>query len=239
MNFKQLLISAFFLLVGNTFLAQNYTISGTITDASTKETAVGATVYIKETNKGTSTNEKGFYQLSMPKGNYTLVISYIGFNTIEIPIELNKNLKINQKIEPTVITAEEFTVVGEKENENTDDAVMSTVELKMDKVKTLPAIFGEIDVLKTVQLMPGVQTAGEGNSGFYVRGGGPDQNLILLDGATVYNASHLFGFFSVFNADAISDVKLVKGGMPAEYGGRLSSVLDISMLLLEERMQEI
>lgn len=229
MNFKQLLIIALFLLAGNTFLAQNYTISGTITDASTKETAVGATVYIKETNKGTSTNEKGFYQLSMPKGNYTLVISYIGFNTIEIPIELNKNLKINQKIEPTVITAEEFTVVGEKENENTDDAVMSTVELKMDKVKTLPAIFGEVDVLKTVQLMPGVQTAGEGNSGFYVRGGGPDQNLILLDGATVYNASHLFGFFSVFNADAISDVKLVKGGMPAEYGGRLSSVLDISM----------
>ncbi|HLU85879.1 MAG TPA: carboxypeptidase-like regulatory domain-containing protein, partial [Vicingaceae bacterium] len=160
MNFKQLLIIAFFLLIGNTFLAQNYTISGTITDASTKETAVGATVYIKETNKGTSTNEKGFYQLSMPKGNYTLVISYIGFNTIEIPIELNKNLKINQKIEPTVITAEEFTVVGEKENENTDDAVMSTVELKMDKVKTLPAIFGEVDVLKTVQLMPGVQTAG-------------------------------------------------------------------------------
>lgn len=223
------LLSVLLLLSANNITAQNYTVSGTITDASTNEPAVGTTVYIKETRKGTATNDKGFYSLSLPKGNYTLVISYIGFNEQEIPLVLNKNTKINRKIEPAVITAEEFTVVGEKENQNTDEAVMSTVELKMDKVKTLPAIFGEVDVLKTIQLLPGVQNAGEGNSGFYVRGGGPDQNLILLDGATVYNASHLFGFFSVFNADAIDEVKLVKGGMPAEYGGRLSSVLDISM----------
>lgn len=223
------LFSVLLLLSVNKIVAQNFTVSGIITDASTNEPAAGATVYIKENRKGTAANEKGFYSLSLPKGNYTLVISFIGFNEQQIPFELNKNTKINSKIEPAVITAEEFTIIGEKENKNTDEAVMSTVELKMDKIKTLPAIFGEVDVLKTIQLLPGVQNAGEGNSGFYVRGGGPDQNLILLDGATVYNASHLFGFFSVFNADAIEDVKLVKGGMPAEYGGRLSSVLDISM----------
>jgi len=210
-------------------VAQNYTISGTIKDATTNETTVGTTIYVKETLQGTSTNEKGFFSITLPKGTYTLVISYIGYKEIEIPVELNKNIKINEKIEPTAITKEAFEVVGEKENINTTQAEMGSVELEMEKVKTLPAIFGEIDILKTIQLLPGVQTAGEGNSGFYVRGGGPDQNLVLLDGATVYNASHLFGFFSVFNADAINDVKLYKGAMPAEFGGRLSSVLDISM----------
>ncbi len=222
-------ILTIFVLNVDFVVAQNYTISGTIRDAATNETTVGTTVYVKETLQGTSTNEKGFFSITLPKGTYTLVISYIGYKEIEIPIELNKNIKINEKIESTAITKEAFEVVGEKENINTTKAEMGTVELEMEKVKTLPAIFGEIDILKTIQLLPGVQTAGEGNSGFYVRGGGPDQNLVLLDGATVYNASHLFGFFSVFNADAINDVKLYKGAMPAEFGGRLSSVLDISM----------
>lgn len=208
---------------------KKYTISGYVKDKVDGESSVGASVYIKELLKGTTTNTYGFYSITIDEGEYTLVVSYIGFKEIEQKITLNKNLRLNFQIEADVITTEEFKVVGEREDQNTNEAVMSTVELEVEKVKSLPAVFGEVDILKTVQLLPGVQSAGEGNSGFYVRGGGPDQNLILLDGATIYNASHLFGFFSVFNADAIKDVKLIKGGMPAEYGGRLSSVLDITM----------
>lgn len=208
---------------------KKYTISGYVKDKSDGENSVGATVYIKEILKGTTTNAYGFYSITLEEGEYTLVISYIGFKNIEQKVTLNKNVRLNFEIEEDVITTEEFKVVGERIDQNTSEAVMGTVELEMDKVKKLPAFMGEVDILKTIQLLPGVQSAGEGNSGFYVRGGGPDQNLILLDGATVYNASHLFGFFSVFNADAIKSVKLIKGGMPAEYGGRLSSVLDITM----------
>ena len=210
--------------------AQNkYTVSGYVKDKSTGENSVGASVYIKEILKGTTSNAYGFYSITLEEGEYTLVVSYIGFKDIEEKITLDKNIRLNYEIENDVIVTEEFKVVGEREDQNTNEATMSTVQLDVEKVKALPAIFGEIDILKTIQLLPGVQSAGEGNSGFYVRGGGPDQNLILLDGATIYNASHLFGFFSVFNADAIKDVKLIKGGMPAEYGGRLSSVLDITM----------
>ncbi len=210
--------------------AQNkYTVSGYVKDKSNGESSIGATVYIKELLKGTTSNAYGFYSITLEEGEYTLVISYIGFKNIEQKINLNKDIRLNYAIEPDVITTEEFTITGEREDKNTNEAVMSTVELDVEKVKALPALFGEVDILKTIQLLPGVQSAGEGNSGFYVRGGGPDQNLILLDGATIYNASHLAGFFSVFNSDAIKDVKLIKGGMPAEYGGRLSSVLDITM----------
>ncbi len=224
----------FFLLVFTLFFTsvfgQNkYTVSGYVKDKTTGESSVGATVYVKELLKGTTTNNYGYYSITLPQGNYTLIISYIGYKNIAIPISLTKNLKINQEIEPDVITTKEFEVVGNRKDQNTQDAEMSTVKLGIEKVKALPALFGEIDILKTIQLLPGVQSAGEGNSGFYVRGGGPDQNLILLDGAVIYNASHLFGFFSVFNADAIKGMKLIKGGMPAEYGGRLASVLDITM----------
>ncbi len=208
---------------------KKYTISGYVKDKATGENSVGASVYIKELLKGTTSNTYGFYSITIEEGEYTLVVSYIGFKEIEQKVVLNKNIRLNYEIEADVIETDEFKVIGEREDQNTNEAVMSTVELDVEKVKALPAIFGEIDILKTIQLLPGVQSAGEGNSGFYVRGGGPDQNLILLDGATIYNASHLFGFFSVFNADAIKDVKLIKGGMPAEYGGRLSSVLDITM----------
>ncbi|MBL4593337.1 MAG: TonB-dependent receptor, partial [Flavobacteriales bacterium] len=208
---------------------KKYTVSGYVKDKSNGESSIGATVYIKELLKGTTTNTYGFYSITIEEGEYTLVISYIGFKKIEQKINLNKNIRLNYEIETDIITTEEFTITGEREDKNTNEAVMSTIELDVEKVKALPAIFGEVDILKTIQLLPGVQSAGEGNSGFYVRGGGPDQNLILLDGATIYNASHLAGFFSVFNADAIKEVKLIKGGMPAEYGGRLSSVLDITM----------
>lgn len=227
---KNILLFLFISLFVFQASAQNkHTVSGYVKDKTNGENSVGATVYIKELLKGTTTNAYGFYSITIEEGEYTLVVSYIGFKNIEQKITLNKNIRLNYEIEEDVITTEEFQIIGEREDKNTNEAVMSTVELDVEKVKALPAIFGEIDILKTVQLLPGVQSAGEGNSGFYVRGGGPDQNLILLDGATIYNSSHLAGFFSVFNADAIKDVKLIKGGMPAEYGGRLSSVLDITM----------
>ena len=211
------------------FAQNKYTISGYVKDQTNGESSVGATVYIKELLKGTTTNNSGFYSITIQEGEYTLVISYVGFKSIEQKINLNKNIRLSYEIESDAIISEEFVITGEREDQNTEETVMSTVNLDVKKIKSLPALFGEVDVLKTIQLLPGVQGAGEGNTGFYVRGGGPDQNLILLDGATVYNASHLAGFVSVFNSDAIKDVKLIKGGMPAQYGGRLSSVLDISM----------
>lgn len=224
-------LSLIFILVFTcgVFAQSKFTVSGYVKDMANGESSVGTSVYIKELLKGTTTNNSGFYSITIDEGKYTLVISYIGYKSIEQKITLNKNIRLNYELELDVITTKEFVVVAEKEEVNTEETVMSTVQLDVEKIKALPALFGEVDVLKTIQLLPGVQAAGEGNAGFYVRGGGPDQNLILLDGATVYNASHLAGFVSVFNGDAIKDVKLIKGGMPAEYGGRLSSVLDITM----------
>lgn len=223
------LILFFSLFIFQVSAQKKYTISGYVKDKANGENSVGASVYIKELLKGNTSSTYGYYSITIEEGDYTLVVSYIGYKDIEQKISLHKDLRINFEIEENVITTEEFQVIGEREDQNTNEAKMSTVELQVEQIKSLPAIFGEIDILKTIQLLPGVQSAGEGNSGFYVRGGGPDQNLILLDGATIYNASHLFGFFSVFNADAIKDVELIKGGMPAEFGGRLSSVLDITM----------
>ena len=223
-----------FILFVSLFVVQasaqkKHTVSGYVKDKANGESSFGATVYIKEILKGTTTNSSGFYSITIAEGEYTLVISYVGFKKIEQKINLNENIRLNYEIESDAIQGKEFVVTGKREDKNTEETVMSTVKLDVDKIKALPALFGEVDILKTIQLLPGVQAAGEGNAGFYVRGGGPDQNLILLDGATVYNASHLAGFVSVFNSDAIKDVKLIKGGMPAQYGGRLSSVLDISM----------
>jgi hypothetical protein len=227
---KNGLILFFLMLFSSGLFAQNkYTVSGYVKDKSNGENSVGATVYIKELLKGTTTNNSGFYSITIEEGAYTLVISYVGFKSIEQKINLTKDTRLNYEIESDAITSDEFVITGERGDQNTEETTMSTVDLDVKKIKSLPALFGEVDVLKTIQLLPGVQGAGEGNTGFYVRGGGPDQNLILLDGATVYNASHLAGFVSVFNSDAIKDVKLIKGGMPAQYGGRLSSVLDISM----------
>ncbi len=223
------LILFFSLFIFQVSAQKKYTISGYVKDKANGENSVGASVYIKELLKGNTSSTYGYYSITIEEGDYTLVVSYIGYKDIEQKISLHKDLRINFEIEENVITTEEFQVIGEREDQNTNEAKMSTVALEVEQIKSLPAIFGEIDILKTIQLLPGVQSAGEGNSGFYVRGGGPDQNLILLDGATIYNASHLFGFFSVFNADAIKDVELIKGGMPAEFGGRLSSVLDITM----------
>lgn len=224
------LLTVGFLLITFNAIGQNkYTVSGYVKDAKTGEMLVGADVYIKELLKGGSTNTYGFYSITVPEGEYTLVGQYFGFTDFSKKIDLRSDLRVNIDLGFFLDTIEEVVVEGERKDNNTTGTQMGTIELDMNKLKTLPAFMGEVDVLKSVQLLPGVQSAGEGNTGFYVRGGGPDQNLILLDEATVYNASHLFGFFSVFNADAIKKVNMIKGGMPANYGGRLASVLDITM----------
>ena len=203
--------------------------SGYIKDAKTGEALVGASVFIENNAKGTSTNVYGFYSITILSQSTKVRYSYIGYNQIEKSIELNKDLRLNIELSEKQDVLDEVIIESKQSDENTQSTQMGRIELSMDKVKTIPAFMGEVDILKTIQFLPGVSSGGEGNTGFYVRGGGPDQNLILLDEATVYNASHLFGFFSVFNADAIKNVSLTKGGMPSNYGGRLSSVLDITM----------
>lgn len=209
--------------------SQNFSISGTISDKKSGETIIGATILVKETGKGTVSNSYGFYSLSLPKGNYTLIFSYISFKTYTQQIELKQNALINVSFTELENNLDEVEVTTKGGNENVKSTQMGVVKLDMAEIKKIPAFMGEVDILKTIQLLPGIKNAGDGNTGFYVRGGGPDQNLILLDEANVYNASHLLGFFSVFNGDAIKNVDLYKGNMPAQYGGRLSSVLDISM----------
>lgn len=210
--------------------AQNkYTISGYVKDAQTGEYLIGANVYIKELLKGTVTNQYGFFSVTIEQGKYSVVSSFIGFKNYSVAVDLKKDTRLNISLETHSITTNEVVITGEKAEVNVQEAQMGRIGMDVEKIKALPAFLGEVDILKTIQLLPGVQSAGEGNSGFYVRGGGPDQNLILLDEAVVYNPSHLFGFFSVFNSDAVKNVELIKGGMPANYGGRLASVLDISM----------
>lgn len=218
-----------FLFFPTLLFGQKFTISGYVRDKSTGEDMPVASVYVKELSKGTTTNTYGFFSLNLPKGEYTLQISYIGYKEFSKIITLDKDIKVNVTLESASIVTKEVTVTGEKQDNNVQSIDISTVKMPVEQIKSLPAFMGEVDILKSIQLIPGVQSSGEGNSGFYVRGGGPDQNLIILDDAVVYNAGHLFGFFSVFNADAVKDVNLIKGGMPAQYGGRLSSVLDITM----------
>jgi hypothetical protein len=208
---------------------QKFTISGYVKDASNGEYSIGASVYIKELLKGGTTNQYGFYSITVERGTYTLVSSYVGYENFVKPIILDKDIKLNIELKIAAINAKEVEVTSERGDKNVSSTSVGSVKLDMQEIKKIPAFMGEVDVLKTIQLLPGVKSAGEGNTGFYVRGGGPDQNLILLDEAVVYNASHLFGFFSVFNGDAIKSINLIKGGMPAQYGGRLASVLDISM----------
>ncbi len=222
------------LLVGgvNPVMSQDkekFTISGYVKDASNGEYSIGASVYIKELKKGITTNQYGFYSLTVEKGTYHILIAYVGYASIEKEIVLDKDIRLSLDLSPSVFTTKEVEITAERSDKNVSSTTIGAVKLDMAEIKKMPAFMGEVDVLKTIQLLPGVKSAGDGNSGFYVRGGGPDQNLILLDEAVVYNASHLLGFFSVFNGDAIKSVNLIKGGMPAQYGGRLASVLDISM----------
>ena len=206
---------------------QKFTISGTISDSNNNETLIGVNVSILELKTGVTTNEYGFYSITLPKGNYTLQITYLGFQTIEEKIELTQNTKKSFKLQSTEQQLREVVVTSNKKSTNIKTPEMSVNKLTMATIKKMPVVLGEADILKSILLLPGVTSAGEGQSGFNVRGGGADQNLVLLDEATIFNSSHVFGFFSVFNADAIKDLKLYKGGIPARYGGRASSVLDI------------
>ncbi len=209
--------------------AQNSTLSGFITDAETGEELISANVFITELGTGTTSNEYGFYSITIPKGKYIISYSYIGFKKVTLEINLKKSVNSNIELEPNSYEMDEIVVKGKKSDHNIKSTEMGTTDIVPKELQAVPVILGEADILKTMQLLPGVSQAGDGNSGFFVRGGNVDQNLILLDEATVYNPSHLFGFFSVFNSDAIKNAKMIKGSMPAEYGGRISSVLDIKM----------
>ena len=208
--------------------APRYTISGFMRDSLTTESLISATVYNKANLVGTSTNSFGFYSLTLPEGKVELVYSYVGYHAQTVSLNLRRDTVINVSLAGS-LHLQEVTVTAGRASRIQESTQMSTIKVPMVQIKSMPAFLGEVDLLKILQLMPGIQSGGEGNSGLYVRGGGPDQNLFLLDGIPMYNVSHLFGFFSVFNADAINSMEVIKGGFPARYGGRLSSVLDISM----------
>ena len=207
----------------------SYTLSGHVIDSETGEELIGANVYIKELGTGSVANQYGFYSLTFEEGDYTIGYSFIGYKTQEIKIQFSGNKILNIELHKLSTEIEEVSVSAERKNENITSLEMGTVKLPIQSIRRIPALMGEVDVIKALQLLPGVQSTSEGSSGFSVRGGTIDQNLVLLDEATVYNASHLMGFFSVFNNDAIKDVKLYKGDIPASSGGRLASLLDVRM----------
>lgn len=217
-------------LFGHFFVIQaqeKYTLSGTVFEASSNESLIGVTVAVSELKTGTTTNEYGFYSITLPEGEYQIIVSYLGFQEIVQTITLNKNVKLDFNLTEKTEELQEVVVTDNVEKLDIRKPQMSVTSLTSNTIKEIPVVLGESDVIKSLLLLPGVTSAGEASSGFNVRGGAADQNLILLDEATVFNSSHLFGFFSVFNPDAIKDVKLFKGGIPARYGGRVSSVLDI------------
>ncbi len=209
------------------YAQESVTMSGTISDIRTNETLIGANVYIEELKTGVSTNEYGFYSITLPPGDYTIWLSYIGYLSVKENTSLTQTTKKDFALVEDSKTLTEVVITANKEVADIRVPEMSTNKLSIQTIKQMPVVMGEVDVLKSILQLPGVTNAGEGQSGFNVRGGSADQNLVLLDEATVYNTSHLFGLFSVFNSDAIKDLKLYKGGIPARYGGRLSSVLDI------------
>jgi hypothetical protein len=210
-------------------LPKTATISGFIRDASNGETLTGAVVYPQENpSVGIASNSYGYYSLTLPTGKYSLIVRFLGYKTKIVAVELKENVQLSFDMEEESIALKEITITGEKNNNNVVQSELIS-KINVREIQNIPVILGEKDILKTMQLLPGVTPAGEGNAGFFVRGGGVDQNLILLDEAPVYNPSHLLGFFSTFNSDAIKDITLYKGGFPAEYGGRLSSVVDIKM----------
>ena len=235
MNFRFLLLSI--LLFGYNFFSEakpadeelKYTLSGYIEDASNGESLIGATIYIREMESGTMTNVYGFYSLTIPPGEYTVEYRFVGYKTETKSINLNENIREDLELQPEDLQLEEIVISSSPEDVNVSSVEMSVNKLDIKVIEKIPAFLGEVDIIKSIQLLPGVSTVGEGASGFNVRGGGVGQNLVLLDEAPVYNSSHLLGFFSVFNPDAVKDIKLYKGGIPARYGGRISSVLDIRM----------
>ncbi|MBC2845508.1 TonB-dependent receptor [Winogradskyella flava] len=206
---------------------EKFTLSGTVTDSDSNETLIGVNIIIPEIQSGTMTNEYGFYSITLPAGVYNIQVSYLGYKTISETLQLDSDITKNFKLIETAESLDEIVITEDVEELNIKKPQMSVNSLSIKTIKNMPVVLGEVDVIKSITLLPGVTNAGEGSSGFNVRGGAADQNLILLDEATIFNSSHLFGFFSVFNPDAIKDLKLYKGGIPAKYGGRVSSVLDI------------
>lgn len=227
---KKLVLELVFISCFGSVFAQNkFTITGYVRDSLSSESLIGATITITGKANGVNSNQYGFFSITLPQGHYTISCSYVGYQSSKTDINLSANINFNFLLTPKISTNEEVIVYSKRRDANVKNAQMGKLDLSMNQIKSLPVLFGELDIMKTLQLLPGVSNAGEGNTGLYVRGGGPDQNLILLDDAIVYNTGHLFGFFSIFNSDAIKNASLIKGGMPAQYGGRLSSVLDVTM----------
>ena len=221
------------LLLSQVVLAQKVVLSGVVTDANSGEQITGAYIILTDTvnpsnPQGCVSNKAGFYSVSVYPGHYRLSVSFMGYTEVSEDVVLTKNITRNYALEPAAIMTDEVVVTGQKEDHNVSSVDVGKMDIKVQTIKKMPAFLGEADVIKTVQLMPGFSSGGEGNSGLYVRGGAADQNLVLLDEATIYNASHLFGFFSVFNTDAVRNVEVYKSGMPAYYGGRLSSIIDVT-----------
>lgn len=216
------------IFLSNLLGAQTHTISGFVQAKSSGEKLIGANVYDKSTYTGVSTNVYGFYSLTLPEGDVSIEASFVGFHKLPLSFKLSKDTTIIFKMGGSN-ELNEVEIVASQAEKIQEASQMSAMTIPIQTIEKIPMLLGEADVMKALQLLPGVQSGSEGSSGLYVRGGGPDQNLILLDGVPVYNASHLFGFFSVFNPDALNHVELIKGGFPAHYGGRLSSVIDIRM----------
>ncbi|MDA8929769.1 TonB-dependent receptor [Bacteroidia bacterium] len=232
MQIRNICLLLFTLLVCSTsaFAQQTFTLSGYVKEAGSKELLLGVTVYKDDKSAGTLSNNFGYYALQLPAGKHIIVYNFVGYVSVAKEIDISEDQVLDVNLVGIDSEIGEVLVKGSKTQKKVSEEVrMSTIDVPIKTIKDIPALMGEKDVLKVLQLMPGVQSGSEGQSGLYVRGGGPDQNLIILDGATVYNAQHLFGFFSLFNGDALRSVELIKGGFPARYGGRLSSVIDMNM----------
>jgi outer membrane receptor for ferrienterochelin and colicin len=226
---KQLIILILLLVLSLPGIADMVTLSGYLKDKANGEALIGATVYIPQLKTGVITNPYGFYSITVPQGHYSVSFSFIGYQSQSPMINFDVSKQLNILLEEDSKQIDEVLITGEKKNRNVESLQMSMEKVQVKMIKKLPSFMGEVDIIKSITLLPGIQNGGEGSSGLYVRGGGPDENLMILDEAPVYNASHLLGFFSVFNSDAIKDVQVYKGGIPAEYGGKASSVIDIRM----------
>ena len=233
---KKFLAVVIILMIGCSAMCQGksqagnrFTLNGYVKDSLSGESIIGATITVNGQSQGVASNQYGFYSITLSRGNYDISISHVSYQPKIIPVDLNENKQYNFELVPESAAIREVFVYTKKRDANVKNAQMGKIDLSIEQIKNIPAFMGEVDILKAIQLLPGVRNAGEGNAGFYVRGGGADQNLIMLDDAVVYNTGHLFGFFSIFNSDAIKNTSLIKGGMPAQYGGRLSSVLDVTM----------
>ena len=222
-------LTAFLTLISLQLLAQEtYSIRGNVKDDRNGEVVIGATVFLENTSIGSLTNDYGFFSITAPEGKYTIKVSYLGYEEQSTQVELNTNQTLNFEIIESSTALDEIVIKAEEsERVSIRKPQMGMSKLKASTIKQMPAVLGEVDIIKSIQLLPGITNNGEGSAGFNVRGGAADQNLVLLDEAIIYNTSHFFGFFSVFNTDAIKDIKLYKGDIPAKFGGRVSSVLDV------------